>query len=58
LIDILMERTLKPDTTGFKAPGFKVVGARSERGYLVVAAEKGIRLKAEKMTGLPICRSF
>ena len=54
LINIRMEKSLKKDATVFQAPKFKVLEARSQRGYLVIAAERGIRLRADKtrMTGL------
>ena len=52
LVNVRMEKTLKPDATSFGAPKFKVRDAKSERGYLVIAAEKGVRLKADKPTGL------
>ncbi len=52
LIEIQMERALPPDVGTFQAPTFRAAGARSERGFLVVAAEKGIRLKADRIAGL------
>ncbi len=52
LINIRMERSLKRDATDFTAPKFSVQDAKSERGYLVVSAEKGVRLKTETVSGL------
>lgn len=52
LIDVRMEKSPAAETSSFNAPLFKVVDARSERGYLVLAAEKGIRLKARDSSGL------
>ncbi len=52
LISIRMERSLKRNSTAFEAPRFRVLGAKSERGYLVVSAEKGIRLKASSVDAL------
>jgi len=52
LVTVRMERSLKRDAVEFAAPRFTVLGAKSERGYLVVSAEKGIRLKAGALTGL------
>ena len=52
LVEVRMARSLAGDGAGFAAPRFTVLGARSERGYLVVAAEKGVRLKADEVSGL------
>ena len=52
LITVRMERSLKRDAVSFEAPRFVVQDAKSERGYLVVSAEKGVRLKAGAVTGL------
>ncbi len=52
LINIRMEKSLKPNTTSFSSPKFAVLKAKSERGYLVIAAEKGVRLKNAKISGL------
>jgi len=52
LVEIQMERALPSEAEGFSAPVFAVQGARAERGYLVVAAEKGLRLKTGEMKGL------
>ena len=52
LVNVRMERTLPAGSTAVESPRFKVVDAKAERGYLVVAAEKGVRLKMSKVTGL------
>lgn len=52
LINVRMEKSLKADTASFATPHFKLQGAKSERGYLVVAAEKGVRLKPGQFSGL------
>jgi len=52
LVNVRMEKSLKADTTSFSTPAFKLRGAKSERGYLVVAAEKGVRLKPAQFSGL------
>ncbi len=52
LVAIRLERSLKRNATNFKAPHFVVLDAKSERGYIVVSAEKGIRLKTESSNGL------
>ncbi|MBM4143864.1 MAG: hypothetical protein FJ225_09790 [Lentisphaerae bacterium] len=45
LINVRMEKTLAPGATNFVTPKLTVRGARAERGYLVAAAEQGVRLK-------------
>ena len=52
LVTIRMERSLKRDADSFTAPRFKVLDAKSARGYLVVSAEKGVRLKTLSSEGL------
>ena len=52
LVEIQMERALAGDATVFEAPEFRLQGARAERGYLVAAAEKGLRLKPQAVEGL------
>ncbi|GAF90321.1 unnamed protein product, partial [marine sediment metagenome] len=44
--------SLDSKATKFAVPRFKVVKAKTERGYLILTAEKGLRLKAEKTEGL------
>ena len=52
LVEIQMERALPAEADGFSAPAFAIQGARAERGYLVAAAEKGLRLKTGALKGL------
>ncbi|MDP6811195.1 MAG: hypothetical protein QGH31_10825 [Kiritimatiellia bacterium] len=52
LVTVRMERSLPPDRDGFDVPRLSVPDARSERGYLVVGAETGIRLRPSKVDGL------
>jgi hypothetical protein len=52
LVDLRMEKTLAAGAAAFTVPGLKVVGAKNERGYIVVASEKGIRLRTDKTDGL------
>jgi len=52
LINLRMEKSLNADASAFEAPTFRIIGAKSERGYLVLAAEKGTRLKATSVEGL------
>ena len=52
LLNVKMERALAEQEVDFAVPVFSVRGARSERGYLVLAAEKGLRLQAGERAGL------
>ncbi|MDD4871830.1 MAG: hypothetical protein PHR77_14830 [Kiritimatiellae bacterium] len=52
LVNVRMERTMPAGSASIVSPRFKVVEARTERGYLVIAAEKGVRLKTTKADGL------
>jgi hypothetical protein len=52
LIHVEMQKSLGGGSTSFAVPRIAVVGAKSERGYLVLAAEKGIRLRPASLTGL------
>ena len=52
LITVRMEKSLAEASASFEAPAFAVSGAKSERGYLVVAAERGVRLRASAAAGL------
>lgn len=52
LVDLRLEYPFKDKLGMFSLPKFKVRGAKAERGYLVLAAEKGVRLKLEKSAGL------
>lgn len=52
LLNIRMEKPLDKGADRFTAPAFRVVGAKSERGFIVVAGEKGTRLNPAEHTGL------
>ncbi|MDZ4200091.1 MAG: hypothetical protein U1E27_12500, partial [Kiritimatiellia bacterium] len=52
LIEARMEKTLPDGATLFHAPAFRLNGAKSERGYLALRAETGIRLEAGEGEGL------
>lgn len=52
LINVRMERPIQKDTPSFTVPRFKAVGAKSERGYFVAAAEQGVRLNPEGVEGI------
>jgi hypothetical protein len=44
MIQVRLEQPFAADRTGFSVPRVWVPGARTQRGYIVVAAEKGLRL--------------
>ena len=52
LVQVQMQKTLTVGDAAFSIPSLRVVGARAERGYLVVASEKGMRLRAGALDGL------
>ncbi len=52
LLQVRLERTLPEGATGFGIPTFKVSGARSERGFLVLRGETGTRLEGTDLAGL------
>ncbi|MEI6971160.1 MAG: hypothetical protein WCL44_06545 [bacterium] len=52
LLDIRLEQTLADKANNIAVPAFKVRGAKTERGHIVLAAEKGLRLKADKTAGV------
>ncbi len=52
LLTVRMERTWNDGCAAFTVPRLKVRGARSERGYVVLRAEKGVRLRENKTEGL------
>ncbi|MBN1672959.1 MAG: hypothetical protein JXR37_18080 [Kiritimatiellae bacterium] len=52
LVDVRLEKALGADETAFTVPGFSVRGAKAERGYLVLAAEQGVRLRSRDEAGL------
>lgn len=47
LVRVRMERALDAGAAGFKTPMFRVRGAKSERGWLTIAAELGIQLSVK-----------
>ncbi len=52
LVQVRLERSIGKDDTKFALPTFHVRDAKTERGFIVVSAEKGVQLKAESMDGL------
>ncbi len=52
LVDLRLEHSLGAEAAVFTLPRFSVRDAKSERGYLVMSGEKGLRLKVEKPAGL------
>jgi len=44
LLNLRLEHTLKDDAAGFDLPALRVPEAKSERGHIVLRAEKGVRL--------------
>ena len=52
LVDVRMEKLIPKGTTNFAVPSLQLTGAKSERGYVVLAAEEGVRLKPENPSGL------
>ena len=45
VVDVRLERNLPGDQTSFRAPHFAVREAKSERGFVALRAEKGVRLQ-------------
>jgi len=52
LVTLRLERPLGTGLATFMAPRLDVRGARSERGYVVMRAEKGVRLKEQRAEGI------
>ena len=52
LVKVRMEKSLPSGETTFSVPSLRVQDARSQRGYVVVAAERGVRLNAEQAEGM------
>lgn len=52
LVNVKLERTLAAGADSFAVPRLVLRDARSERGYLVLRAEKGVRLKEKKAENL------
>ncbi|MBU4460732.1 MAG: hypothetical protein KJ579_09200 [Verrucomicrobia bacterium] len=52
LVELRLERTLKDGDLRFAVPRVRVSGARTERGHIVLRAEKGVRLEPSTVTNL------
>ena len=52
LVEVRLEKTLAEGQAEFAAPLFRVAEARTERGHLVLRAEKGVRFKPSVVTNL------
>lgn len=52
VLNMRLERTLGDASGSFTLPRLSLRDARAERGYLVLKAEKGVRLKEQKADGL------
>ncbi|MBN2684893.1 MAG: hypothetical protein JXR40_06405 [Pontiellaceae bacterium] len=52
LLNIRLERTLAEEATGFQMPFFKVLDAKSERGFIVLRGETGTRLEGTNLKEL------
>lgn len=52
LVEVRLEKTLAENQAEFTAPLFRVAEARTERGHLVLRAEKGVRFKPSVVTNL------
>ena len=52
LLQLRLEKTLAEEVSGFRIPNFRVVDAKSERGFLVLRAETGTRMEGNELEGL------
>jgi hypothetical protein len=54
LLEVRLEKTLGPNELTFSLPSVAVQGAKSERGHVALAAEKGLRLRVltDSLTGM------
>ena len=52
LVTVRLERSLGGERATFSVPRLAVRGARSERGYVLLRAEKGVRLTEQKADGV------
>ena len=52
LVNVRLERTLSAGAKTFAAPPFRIVDARSERGYVALRGELGVTLRPAKDEGL------
>lgn len=52
LVELRLERTLKDGDVRVEVPKVRVAGARTERGHIVLRAEKGVRLEPLTVTNL------
>ncbi|MBN2302639.1 MAG: hypothetical protein JXN60_09000 [Lentisphaerae bacterium] len=52
LINVRLEQSMTEKQCLFVVPEFTVAGAKSERGYIILAAEQGMRLEGTEKAGL------
>ena len=52
LLQVRLEKTLPENSGGFQMPLFRVDGAKSERGFMVLRGEIGTRLEGANLEGL------
>lgn len=52
LVTVRLERSLGTERATFPVPRLALRGARSERGYVLLRAEKGVRLTGQKSEGV------
>ena len=52
LLQVRLEKNLPEDASGFDMPLFRVDGARSERGFMVLRGDIGTRLEGTDLEGL------
>ncbi|MCK4563107.1 MAG: hypothetical protein KAU94_00375, partial [Verrucomicrobia bacterium] len=52
LVQVRLEKTLPEGGSGFQMPKFRVSGAKSERGFIVLRGEVGTRMEGTQLEGL------
>ena len=52
LLNLRLEHTLDSNASSYSVPSIQVLGARAERGFILVGAEQGIHLSATQQQGL------